>query len=232
MELFYIADYDEIITMKNILANRPYNPKIPNLEQLWPSIRFYKDENVSGSVGAVNATLAGMFGWVIESINVLKGNGPNDILELIYYIGENCLKLAGLNDRRKKIDEVIKNGKAYEKFEQMVTAHGGKLKSIKLEPVAKKIIKADKEGYLNFLDTKSMGMSIIELGGGRKKIDDSVDSNAGFRLIKKHGEHVKENDVIAEIFCSNTNKIESGYRMFKKSIQIINQLPNDNKLIY
>ncbi len=175
---------------------------------------------------------SGLICEVIESINVLKGNGPNDILELIYYIGENCLKLAGLNDRRKKIDEVIKNGKAYEKFEQMVTAHGGKLKSIKLEPVAKKIIKADKEGYLNFLDTKSMGMSIIELGGGRKKIDDSVDSNAGFRLIKKHGEHVKENDVIAEIFCSNTNKIESGYRMFKKSIQIINQLPNHYKLIY
>ena len=127
---------------------------------------------------------SGLICEVIESINVLKGNGPNDILELIYYIGENCLKLAGLNDRRKKIDEVIKNGKAYEKFEQMVTAHGGKLKSIKLEPVAKKIIKADKEGYLNFLDTKAMGMSIIELGGGRKKIDDSVDSNAGFRLIK------------------------------------------------
>jgi pyrimidine-nucleoside phosphorylase len=175
---------------------------------------------------------SGLICEVIESINVLKGNGPNDILELIYYIGENCLKLAGLNDRRKKIDEVIKNGKAYEKFEQMVTAHGGKLKSIKLEPVAKKIIKADKEGYLNFLDTKAMGMSIIELGGGRKKIDDSVDSNAGFRLIKKHGEHVKENDVIAEIFCSNINKIESGYRMLKKSIQIINQLPNDYKLIY
>ena len=175
---------------------------------------------------------SGLICEVIESINVLKGNGPNDILELIYYIGENCLKLAGLSDRRKKIKEVIKNGKAYEKFEQMVTAHGGKLKSIKLEPVAKKIIKADKEGYLNFLDTKSMGMSIIELGGGRKKIDDSVDSNAGFRLIKKHGEHVKENDVIAEIFCSNINKIESGYRMLKKSIQIINQLPNDYKLIY
>ena len=98
--------------------------------------------------------------------------------------------------------------------------------------MCKKSYKGDQKVIKNFLDTKSMGMSIIELGGGRKKIDDSVDSNAGFRLIKKHGEHVKENDVIAEIFCSNTNKIESGYRMFKKSIQIINQLPNDYKLIY
>ena len=175
---------------------------------------------------------SGLICEVIESIDILKGNGPNDILELIYYIGENCLKLAGLNSGREKIAKVLKNGKAYEKFEQMVTAHGGKLKSIKLEPITKKIIKADKEGYLNFIDTKAMGMSIIELGGGRKKIDDLVDSNAGFRLIKKHGEYVKENDVIAEIFCSNTNKIESGYKIFKKSIQIINQLPNHYKLIY
>ena len=175
---------------------------------------------------------SGLICEVIESIDILKGNGPNDILELIYYIGENCLKLAGLNSGREKIAKVLKNGKAYEKFEQMVTAHGGKLKSIKLEPITKKIIKADKEGYLNFIDTKAMGMSIIELGGGRKKINDLVDSNAGFRLIKKHGEYVKENDVIAEIFCSNTNKIESGYKIFKKSIQIINQLPNHYKLIY
>ena len=84
---------------------------------------------------------------VIESINVLKGNGPNDILTYLLY-RENCLKLAGLSDRRKKIKEVIKNGKAYEKFEQMVTAHGGKLKSIKLEPIAKKVIKAEKEGII------------------------------------------------------------------------------------
>jgi len=70
------------------------------------------------------------------------------------------------------------------------------------------------------------------LGGGRKKIEDLVDPNAGFKLIKKHGEYVKENDTIAEIFCSDSNKIEAGFSMFKKSIQIINQLPKQYKLIY
>ena len=75
-------------------------------------------------------------------------------------------------------------------------------------------------------------MSIIELGGGRKKIDDIVDSNAGFRLIKKHGSYVNKDDEIAEIFCSDNNKIEKGVLTFEKSIQIINQLPNNYKLIY
>ena len=45
-------------------------------------------------------------------------------------------------------------------------------------------------------------------------------------------DYVKENDVIAEIFCSDLNKIEFGYTMFKKSIKIINELPNQYKLIY
>ena len=175
---------------------------------------------------------SGLLCEVIESVDTLKGNGPNDILEIIYHLGENCLKLAGIDNGRKKIETVINNGQAYEKFEEMILRHGGVIKSIKLNPTLKKIIKSDKEGYLNFSDTKGLGMSIIELGGGRKKIEDLVDPNAGFKLIKKHGEYVKENDVIAEIFCSDSNKIEAGFSMFKKSIQIINQLPNQYKLIY
>ena len=175
---------------------------------------------------------SGLLCEVIESIETLKGNGPNDILEIIYHLGENCLKLAGIKNGRRQIETVLNNGKAYEKFEHMILNHGGEIESIKLNPIITKIIKADKEGYLNFFNTKGLGMSIIELGGGRKKIEDTVDPNAGFKLIKKHGDYVKENDIIAEIFCSDLNKIEFGYTMFKKSIQIINQLPNQYKLIY
>ena len=175
---------------------------------------------------------SGLLCEVIESIETLKGNGPNDILEIIYHLGENCLKLAGIKNGRRQIETVLNNGKAYEKFEHMILNHGGEIESIKLSPTITKIIKADKEGYLNFFNTKGLGMSIIELGGGRKKIEDTVDPNAGFKLIKKHGDYVKENDIIAEIFCSDLNKIEFGYTMFKKSIQIINQLPNQYKLIY
>ena len=63
-------------------------------------------------------------------------------------------------------------------------------------------------------------------------IDDNVDKNAGFKLIKKHGNFVKKGEEIAEVFCSDKNKIERGAELFKKSIEIINQLPNEYKLIY
>ena len=175
---------------------------------------------------------AGLICEVIESIETLKGNGPNDLLKVVSHLANECLTLAGIDNGMQKIEKVINNGKAYEKFEKMIIAHGGDISSIKLNPSITKIIKAKKEGYLNFKNTKGLGMSIIELGGGRKKIDDIVDSNAGFRLIKKHGSYVNKDDEIAEIFCSDNNKIEKGVLTFEKSIQIINQLPNNYKLIY
>jgi len=175
---------------------------------------------------------AGLICEVIESIETLKGNGPNDLLKVVSHLANECLTLAGIDNGMQKIEKVINNGKAYEIFEKMIIAHGGDISSIKLNPSITKIIKAKKEGYLNFKNTKGLGMSIIELGGGRKKIDDIVDSNAGFRLIKKHGSYVNKDDEIAEIFCSDNNKIEKGILTFEKSIQIINQLPNNYKLIY
>ena len=175
---------------------------------------------------------AGLICEVIESIETLKGNGPNDLLKVVSHLANECLTLAGIDNGIQKIEKVINNGKAYEKFEKMIIAHGGDISSIKLNPSITKIIKAKKEGYLNFKNTKGLGMSIIELGGGRKKIDDIVDSNAGFRLIKKHGSYVNKDDEIAEIFCSDNKKIEKGVLTFEKSIQIINQLPNNYKLIY
>lgn len=175
---------------------------------------------------------AGLICEVIESIETLKGNGPNDLLKVVSHLANECLTLAGIDNGMQKIEKVINNGKAYEKFEKMIIAHGGDISSIKLNPSITKIIKAKKEGYLNFKNTKGLGMSIIELGGGRKKIDDIVDSNAGFRLIKKHGSYVNKDDEIAEIFCSDNKKIEKGVLTFEKSIQIINQLPNNYKLIY
>lgn len=175
---------------------------------------------------------SGLICEVIESIEVLQGKGPKDLLKVVYHLANECLMLAGISNGMKKIENVIDNGQAFEKFEKMILGHGGDLKSIQLNPSISKIVKAEKEGYLNFTNTKGLGMSIIELGGGRKKIDDKVDKNAGFKLIKKHGNFVKKGEEIAVIFCSDKNKIERGTELFKKSIEIINQLPNEYKLIY
>lgn len=175
---------------------------------------------------------SGLLCEVVESINTLKGNGPQDLKEVTFHLAEKCLLLSGIENARQKIIDVINNGSAYEKFEKMIFAHGGKIKSISLNPSSNKIIKSSEEGYLNIIDTKRIGMAIIELGAGRKKIEDTVDSQAGIRFFKKHGDMVKKNEPIFEVFSSDKNKIKVAHKMINQSIQIINQLPNQYKLIY
>ena len=169
---------------------------------------------------------------IIESIKALKGNGPKDLMQVVYYLGEICLKLAGLDKQKEKIEEVINNGTAYEKFLKMVHLQGGKIEKMNFNPPIKKIIKSKKEGYLDFFNTKGLGQSIINLGGGRNKIEDSIDSQAGFKLLKKHGDFINKNEPFAEIFCSNNAKIHLGKKTFEESIQIVEQLPKKYKLIH
>ena len=114
----------------------------------------------------------------------------------------------------------------------MISYHGGIVSNIKFNPKSKMLIKANRNGYLNYFNTKGIGMSIIELGGGRKKINDTIDYQAGIKLIKKHGDYVNKKDVIAEIFCSNNKCIENGKNIFKKSIKIVDESPKQYKLVY
>ena len=92
---------------------------------------------------------------IIESIEALKGNGPKDLMEVVFYLAETCLNMVQINN--KKIKQVLENGLAYEKFLKMVHLHGGKIEKIDFNPSAKKIIKSKKEGYVSFNDTKSLG---------------------------------------------------------------------------
>ena len=169
---------------------------------------------------------------VFESMEILKGNTSKDIMKIIQYLGKTCLEMVGIKNQKEKIKQVISDGSAYEKFLKMVYYHGGKIEKINFDPQIKKIILAKKEGYLNYFDTKGLGMTVIKLGGGRNKIEDSIDLQAGFKLFKKHGELIQKNEPIAEIFCSQENKIDLGEKSFNKSIKIVDEMPKKYKLIY
>jgi len=95
---------------------------------------------------------SGLLCEIIESMETLKGNGPKDLLEVVYYLGDRSLKMAGIDNPKIKIDEVINNGLAYEILCKMIHEHGGTLKKIKLNPKEIESIKSKKEGYINSID--------------------------------------------------------------------------------
>ncbi|MBR0294573.1 MAG: pyrimidine-nucleoside phosphorylase [Bacilli bacterium] len=162
---------------------------------------------------------------VKEAIASLKGNGPKDLMELCYGAGAIMLVQADIYKdevtARKALEEVVRNGEAFEKFRLMIKAQGGD-ESYILHPekfeVSKDIIeiRAERGGYIHNLDALAIGVDAMKLGAGRETLDDVIDMSAGILLNKKEGDKVQVGDLLATVY---TNKTQDEYRDIVKHIQ-------------
>ena len=155
---------------------------------------------------------------VKEAVATLHGHGPSDFTELCRNAAAIMLEQAHVvkhyEDAFPLIDENIKNGKAFNKFKEMVTAQGGDasyLDDVSKFPMAKNIIevKATKSGNIKHIDSLAIGVSAMKLGAGRATKEDVIDMSAGIVLSKKVGETVQIGDVLATLY---TNKEENEYK--------------------
>ena len=144
---------------------------------------------------------------VIEAINSLRGNGPEDLMELCYSAGSVMLVQAHIakdeNEGRKMLHEVIDNGEAFKRFCQMVEAQKGDVSYI-LQPEkfekAKYVhnIVAKEDGYIKEINALTIGVSAMKLGAGRETLEDRIDMASGILLKYKVGDYVKKGDVLCE----------------------------------
>ncbi len=147
-----------------------------------------------------------------EVIETLHNRGPKDLTKLCLDSGSIMLVQAKLFDDKKEARKALlknlKNGKAFEKFVEFVKAQKGDTSYI-LDPskfeVAKNIIPiySNKEGVIKRIDALTIGKSSMKLGGGRERIEDTIDMSAGIILNKKIGDFVKNNELLATLY---TNK--------------------------
>ena len=150
---------------------------------------------------------------VNEAIAALHGEGPEDLMELCYTSGSVMLVQAHLakdeKEARKMLEEVVRNGSAFEKFLQMVKAQDGDVEYI-LHPekfqMARNIIPiySKEEGYVKDINALEIGLASMTLGGGRETLDDTIDMSAGIMLNKKVGDYVKEGEALCYLH-SNKN---------------------------
>jgi len=149
---------------------------------------------------------------VKEAIAALKDQGPEDLKELCLSTGSIMLEQAkivsSIEEGRKVLENSLKDGSAFNKFRLMVQAQGGDVSYIdnpdKFE-LAKHIIPiiSQKEGYVHKIKALAIGISSMKLGGGREKIEDTIDMSAGIILNKKVGDYVKKGEALA---YAHTNK--------------------------
>lgn len=171
---------------------------------------------------------------VIEAVNALKGIMAEDVKEVVLNLCVQMMYLSGkypnILENKDKVLEVIENGKAFEKFRELVQKQGGDISYIdnlaKFEkaPIITPVI-ADNSGYVEELDAGKIGHAGLELGIGRIHKEDSIDFRVGMIFNKKIGDHVEKGDIIAYIHANSAERankcvenIKSAYKIGNKKI--------------
>ena len=181
--------------------------------------------NMNEPVGkAVGNTLE-----ILETIECLKGNIPEDIKEIILAIGSYIIKLASegenLEENKERILENIKNGKAYNKFLELIQNQNGDISYIKNPEKFQKAkyimpLYAEKTGYIEKLDARQVGVTSVHLGAGRIKKEDSIDHAVGIWLEKKIGDKVKQGDILAYVHANNEDTGKTAIEELKQAYRI------------
>lgn len=141
---------------------------------------------------------------VRESIEVLSGGGPSDVVELTILLAREMLDAAGVTNT-KDPEVALKDGSAMDKWRQMISAQGGDPDAPL--PTAKEHIqiKAEKSGTIASMDALKVGISAWRLGAGRARQGESVQAGAGIEIHAKPGEKITEG---APLFTLHTDEAE------------------------
>ena len=151
---------------------------------------------------------------VIEAINFLKGDMPEDLKEVVFELGSNLINISGngddLENNKDRILETIQSGKAFEKFKELVAAQGGDVSYLddtsKFEKANFEIeYKSNRSGYIEKINSHLIGEFSMELGAGRKKKDDSVNHKVGIILKKKVGDYIEQGETLATIHADDNS---------------------------
>lgn len=146
---------------------------------------------------------------IIESIETLKGKGPKDLEELSLQLAAGMILLAKLAPNMDKAyamaKKALKSGEALKSLGDLISAQGGDKKVLhdySLLPVAKikTSLIAQHSGYLHKILNKQLGLTLVDLGGGRKKAGEKIDLSVGLEIFPKLGQKIKRGDILGYIY--------------------------------
>lgn len=143
---------------------------------------------------------------VMECLDVLSGRGPEDVRQLTLELAAEILLLIGrCNNRQhalKLASQPLDSGHALERFEHMVNAQGGRLRELpKSAPFVE--FPAPRSGFVTAIDTEQLGLTLIELGAGRRRLEDPLDHSAGLEMLVRIGSEVAAGEPLLRIYSEH-----------------------------
>ena len=178
---------------------------------------------------------------IIEAIETLKGNGPEDLTQLTITLGSRMLVLAKVCDTiaeaEDRIKEMFANGKAVEKLKEWIGLQGGNIAAIddySLLPGSAhtRPIYLKQTGYVKTIDAEEVGKTALLLGAGRETKESSIDLGVGLIIHKKIGDTVTPNEPVATLYYNDDRRLEEATRTLVEAYTVSTEVVSKNTLIY
>ena len=164
---------------------------------------------------------------VEESVEVLQGGGPADVVELTVELAREMLTLVGIDADPA---ENLRNGKAYDKWRQMISAQGGNPDAELPKAKHTHQIVATESGVLSKFDALALGVASWRLGAGRERKEDAVQFGAGIELHAQLGSSVTKGQALMTLHTDTPEKFERAIEIAQTGIEIGSTAP-ERKLI-
>lgn len=163
---------------------------------------------------------------VKEAIDILSYRGNKELKELCLVLAAYMVSLSKNIDYKEARDMVVNNlinGKALNKFKDMILKQGGNIDNIKISNNIIEV-KSNKNGYINGINALSIGKLVMNLGAGRLSKEQGVNHGVGIELVKNVGDNVKVGDVIARVYYENkTIDLNDVIESFKIEDNLVNK---------
>ncbi|MDH5284593.1 MAG: thymidine phosphorylase, partial [Gemmatimonadota bacterium] len=163
-----------------------------------------------------------------EALQALTGEGPADLRELTSRLAVEMLLVARVSttpaDAAREVEEAIASGRALDRFRQLVEAQGGN-PAIVDDPgglpqaTEVELFEAADDGTITAVDPRPLGRAVIEMGGGRRELGDSIDHSVGFVVTARPGMQVAAGQPVASVFARDPDGIEVGMQALRAAIR-------------
>lgn len=214
------------------------------LSEIMVEIGKRLNRNICAVISSMNQPLGRAIGNSVEIqevIEFLKGNTEDDLKEITYTLCHTAFEKTGKfkskEDSYKYLDELIKSGKALEKFREIIISQDGDDSIIenyeKLPQVSLKYeVKAAENGFVQNIDALKIAKACKNLGAGREKKSDKIDYSAGIYLTKKYTEYVNSGETIAVIYTNRHDTLKDAEQLILSAFDIGDKKPEKHSLIY
>jgi thymidine phosphorylase len=157
---------------------------------------------------------------VVESVDVLRGAGPEDVRELTLSLARTMLELVGIDtDPATKLDD----GSAYEVYCRMIEAQGGDPEATLAMGTHHHVVTAPHDGIVQSVDALGVGVAAWRLGAGRARKEDPVSAGAGVMCLVREGDFVVAHQPLFELYADDVEHLSRGMATIENAVTLGDQ---------